>query len=95
MVDIVVKLNLHLILKLSILIHDLFLINILHEVLIVLTDQMRLTNVCPRVESVSHGVLCPQSQVLASSKQEYLVDLLVKMLPVEGVRDPTECICSV
>ncbi len=95
MVNIVIQLHLYLILQLSILIHELLLINILHEVLIVLRNQVRLTDVCPRIESVSHGVLCPQSQVLASSEQEDFMDLLIKMLPVEGMRDPEEGIGSV
>ena len=41
--------------------------------------------------TISHGVLGPNTHVLASTQQIELVDLLLEMLPVEHMRHPSKC----
>jgi len=49
----------------------------------------------PGVVPVTHGVLSDDSHILASSEEEDLVDLLIQMLPVQGVGDPSQGIGQV
>ena len=67
MVDIVIELHLHLILQLSVLLEEVFVIDRVRKVLIVLCQQMDLAVVCPRVESISHWVLRPNAYILSTS----------------------------
>ena len=67
MVDIVIELNLHLILQLTVLLEEVFVIDRVREVFVVFREQVDLTVVGPRVEAISHWVLCPNAHVLASS----------------------------
>ena len=67
MVDIVIELHLHLILQLSVLLEEVLVIDRVREVYVIFREQVHLTVVGPGVESVSHGVLCPNAHVLASS----------------------------
>ena len=90
MIDIVVELYLHLVLQLSILLEEVFVIDRVREVLIVLCQQMDLAVVCPRVESIAHRVLRPNTHVLATSQEQEPVDFLVKALPVKHMRHPSE-----
>ena len=70
MVHIVIKLHLNLILQLSVFPHEIWILIGVGEVMTVLSEETDLAVVCPRVESVSHWILCPDSAVLATSQQE-------------------------
>lgn len=94
-IDEVLDLNLELVLKLSLLGHDLLVFSWLCEVLIVLGKEMHFTDVSPRVPSIPHRVLGPESDILASSQKVDLVNLLLKMLPVESMRKPCKGINSI
>ena len=67
MVDIVIELNLHLILQLSVLLEEVFVIDWVRKVLVIFREQVDLTVVGPRVETIPHWVLCPNTHVLSSS----------------------------
>ena len=67
MVDIVIELNLHLILQLTVLLEEVFVIDRVREVFVVFREQVHLAVVGPGVESITHRVLCPNAHVLASS----------------------------
>lgn len=81
-VHIMVKLHLQFVLKLSILLQELFVVNWFSEVLIIFGEQVHFTVCDPRVELVSHWVLSPYAAVLASLQQKESVDFLIKVLPV-------------
>ena len=89
-IHVVIELNLHLVLELSLFVQELFVLDWLREVFVVLCEQVELADVCPRVESITHGVLSPYPHVLATSEQVQLVDLLLEVLPVEHVGHPGE-----
>lgn len=68
MVNVVVKLNLHFVLKLSCLVHEVLILNWVSKVFVVLSQEVEFANVSPRVESVSHWVLCIEPNVFTSSQ---------------------------
>ena len=69
MIDVIIQLHLHFILKLTILLQEVFIINWICEIFIILGQEVEFANVSPRVESISHGVLCQEPHVFASSEQ--------------------------
>jgi hypothetical protein len=90
MVNVVVELYLNLILELPCLVEELFVLDWLSKVFVVLSQQVELADVCPGVEAIAHGILCPDSYVLASPEKVKFVDFLLEMLPVEDMRHPEE-----
>lgn len=53
---------------------------------------MELVDAGPRVESVAHRVLSPQTEIFSTSEEVDFVELLVQVLPVECVGHPGEAI---
>lgn len=94
-VDVVVQLHLQLILELTSLVEELLVFNWLSKVFVVLSQQVELADVGPRVETIAHGVLGPYSHVLATSEEIKLVDFLFKVFPVEDMGQPAECVSSI
>ena len=94
-VHVVVDLHLDLVLHLATLFKELLIVNWVSKVLIVFGQQTQFTVVDPIVVLVTHGVLSPNTAVLASAEQEELVNLLVQMLPVEHVRNPCQTVGKV
>ena len=78
MVHIVVKLYLDFIFKLSGSVQEFFLFNRLGKVLAVFGQEVELADMGPGVESVTHWVHGPDSDVLSSSEQIHSMDLLIK-----------------
>ena len=68
MVHIVVQLHLQLILKLTILLQEVFFFHWVCELLVVFSQQVHLAVVCPGVVPVAHWVHCPNSDILATSE---------------------------
>lgn len=64
---VVVQLDLHLVLELTVRLQELLIFCWVCEVLLVLGQQMNLTVVRPRVKLISVWVLCPNADVLATS----------------------------
>lgn len=95
LIDIVVQLHLQLVLQLSILLQEVFVVDWVGEILVVFSEQVEFAVVRPGVPFVSHGILRPNSHIFATSEQKKLVDLLVKVFPVEDVREPGEAVCAV
>ena len=94
-VHIVVQLHLHFILQLTRLVQELLVLHWFGEILVILSKEVKLADVCPRVESVTEGVLRPYAYVLAATEEVELVDLLLQVLPVENVGQPREGIAQV
>jgi hypothetical protein len=94
-VHVVVQLHLQLILQLPCLVEELLIFNWLSEVLIVLSQQVELADVRPRVETIAHRVLSPYSHVLATSEEIELVDFLFKVFPIEDVGEPSDGVGTV
>jgi hypothetical protein len=92
MVDVVVELDLELVLQLPVLLQKLLLVYGVGEVFIVFGKETGFADVGPVVELVSHGILGPDTQVLATSEQEELMDLLVEVFPVEHVGNPGQTV---
>ena len=92
MVDVVVKLHLKLVLQLPVLLQKLFIIYGVSEVFIIFGEETGFADVSPVVELVSHWVLGPDAQVLATPKEEELVDLLIKVFPVKHVWNPSKTV---
>ena len=92
MVHVVVHLHLHFVLELALLVQELLLLHRFCEVLVVLSQQVHLADVAPRVEAVAHGILSQEAHVLASLEQKQFVDLPLQVFPVEGVREPGEAV---
>ena len=90
MVDIIVKLHLHLILQLAVFLEEVLIVHRIGKVLIVLRQQVNLAIVRPAVEAVAHRVLRPNAHVLAAAQEQEPVDFLVEALPVEDVGHPGE-----
>ena len=86
MVSIVIKLDLSLVFELTSLSQEVFLFNRLSEVFVVFGEKVEFTNMGPGVEPISHRALSVDTDILASSKQVELVNLLIEMLPVHDVR---------
>ena len=74
----------------TVLLEEVSLIDGVLKIVTIFGDQVELTVVGPGVESVTHGVLRPNSHVLATSEKQKSVDLLVETLPVHDVRHPGE-----
>ena len=53
---------------------------------------MELVDAGPRVESVAHRVLSPQTEIFSTSEEVDFVELLVQVLPVECVGHPCKAI---
>lgn len=94
-IDVVIELHLQFVLELPGLVEELLVLNWLRKVLVVLSEEVELADVRPGIEAVAHGVLCPNSHILSTSQEEELVDLLLKVLPVENVGHPGESVRSV
>ena len=94
-VHIVVKLDLELVFELTVLFEEIFIIDGVCEVLVILSQKMHLAVVGPRVESITHGVLCPYTSVFTASKEQQSVDFLVERLPVQDVGHPCDRVCQV
>ena len=88
MVNVVVKLDLELVLELSVFLEEVFIVDGIGEVLVILSQQVHLAVVGPGVEPVTHWVLSPYADILASSKEQKSMDFLVEGLPVENVGHP-------
>jgi hypothetical protein len=67
-VDVVVKLHLKLVLQLSVLLQEVFVVDGISKVLIIFSKKIHLAVVGPGVEAVSHGVLCPNAHVLTATE---------------------------
>lgn len=89
-INIVVYLNLNLILELAGFVQEVLIIDGVGEIFTVFGQEVELADMGPRIEPVSHWVHGPESDILASSQEVHFVDLLVQMLPVEGLRQPGE-----
>jgi len=87
-INVVVKLHLKLVLKLSVFLEEVFVVDGISKVFIIFSKEIHLAVVGPRVESVSHRVLRPNSHVLAATKKEKSMDLLVETFPVKNVGHP-------
>ena len=68
MVHIVIQLDLNLVLQLSVLPHEIWVFVGVGEVMTILSEEADLAVVCPRIESISHGVLRPNAHIFATSK---------------------------
>ena len=68
-INVVIKLNLDLIFQLTVLLLEVFFVDGVSEVVTILSDEVDLAVVGPRVESITHGVLCPNADVFATSKE--------------------------
>jgi len=95
MIDVIIELDLQFILQLAGLCEELLVFDGIREVLVVLCEKVEFANVCPGVESVTHGVLSPDSDVFATAQQEELVDLSFQVLPVEHVGKPGESVAQI
>ena len=95
MINIVIELDLHFVLELTVLLQWLLLLNRIGEILVVFRDQMKLINVGPRVESIAHWILRPQPEIFSSTQQVHLMQFLVQMLPVHHMRHPGKAIGEV
>ena len=87
-VNVVVKLHLKLVLKLSVFLEEVFVIDGISKVFIIFSEEIHLAVVGPRVEAVSHWVLCPNTHVLAATEKEKSMDFLVETFPVKNVGHP-------
>ena len=74
MVYVVIQLYLHFVLKLALLRQEILLVNWICEIFVVLSEQVELADVAPRVEPVAERVLSEEPHVLAASQEEELVD---------------------
>jgi hypothetical protein len=83
-----VQLYLELILELTVLLEEVFLINGISEVLVVFGQQVHLTVMNPVVVFVTHGILGPNAAVLSTTEQKQLMNFLVQVFPVQDVRKP-------
>ena len=68
MINVVIELDLHFILELTGLVHELLVFGHGSEILTVLSEQAELGDVSPRVVSIAHGVHGPNAHVLATSE---------------------------
>jgi hypothetical protein len=91
-VDVVVKLHLKLVLQLSVLLQKLLVVYGVGKVFVIFGEETGFADVGPVVKLVSHGVLGPDAQVLATPEEEELVDLLIKVFPVEHVGNPSKTV---
>ena len=89
-VHIVVQLYLHLVLKLAVLPQEDLFVDWVGEVVSVLSQEVDFAVGGPGVEPVTHGVLCPDADVFATSEQQKSVDLFIQRLPVEHMRHPRQ-----
>lgn len=94
-IDVVFKLYLDFVLKLSVLLQDLLIFNRVSEILIIFSQQVHFAVVSPRVESISKRILCPNSDVLATLEKQKSVEFLVKTLPVHHMGHPREAVDGV
>jgi hypothetical protein len=94
-VHIVVQLHLELVLELTCLLQELLIVDWISEILVIFSEETHLAIVGPRVEFITHGVLCPNAAVLATSKQVQFVNLLIEVLPVKNVGQPCEAVSAV
>ena len=81
-IDVVVQLGLHLILELTSFRQEIFIFWRHGEVLTVLGDEIEFADMGPGVESVTHWVHGPDSNILSTSEKVHLMDLLVQRFPV-------------
>lgn len=79
---VVVKLHLHFILKLTCLRQEVLVLRWERKVFSILSQQVELADVRPRIESVAHWVHRPDSHILAASEQKHFVDFSIEVLPV-------------
>lgn len=89
-VHVVVQLHLQLVFQLAVLFKEVFVINGVSEVLIILRQQVNLAVIGPRVVTITHWVLRPNADVLASAEEQESVDFLVEALPVHCMGQPGE-----
>lgn len=68
MIDVVVKLDIDLVLQLTIFLEEVFVIDGICKVLIIFGEEVHFAVVGPGVELISHRVLRPNADVLAASK---------------------------
>lgn len=92
LLDVVVQLHLDFVLDLAGLVEEVFVFWWVREVLSILSQQVELADVGPRVVPVAHWVHRPNPHVLTTSQQVHPVDFPVKILPVQGERDPSEAV---
>jgi len=95
MIDVVVKLCLHFVFKLSSLGQEIFILCWLREVFTVLGNKIEFADMGPRVEFITHWVHRPNSNVLSSSEQVHLMNFLVQRFPVQRERYPSEAVCGI
>ena len=67
MVDIVIKLNLNFILKLTGFCEEIFIFYWISKVLVIFCQEIELTDMCPRIVSISHRIHGPNSYIFTSS----------------------------
>ena len=79
----------------TILLEEVSLIDGVLKIVAIFSDQVELTVVGPSVESVTHGVLRPNSHILTTSEKQKSVDFLVETLPVHDVRHPGEAVSTI
>lgn len=93
--DVVIQLSLDLVLQLTSLGQEIFILNWVGKVLAIFSDEVELTDVCPTIISISHWVHCPNSYVFTSSKKEHSVNFSIETLPVKRQWDPSEAVDSI
>ena len=95
MVHVVIKLHLQLVFQLTVLLQELFVVDGVCEVLVILRQQVHLAVADPGVELVAHGVLSPDAAVLTTLQQEKTVNFFVQVLPVEHMGNPADTVSNV
>ena len=85
----------HFVLKLPLLGQEVLLVNRVSEVFVVLSEQVELANVPPRIKPVTEWVLSEEPHVFTSPQQEKLVDLALEVFPVKHVGKPCEAVEAV
>lgn len=95
MIYVVIELHLNFVLKLSLLGQEVLLLNRFSEIFVVLSQEVELANVGPRVESITHWILGVESNILATSQQKDFVNFSLEVLPVKNMRQPSKATESV
>lgn len=92
LVHVVLHLQLQLVFQLTVLFQELLVFHWIGEILIILSQQVQLAVVDPGVVTVTERIHIPDAAVFATAEQEQLVDLLVKVAPVEHMGQPGQTV---
>jgi len=89
-IDVVVELGLHLVFELSSLCQEVLVLCWDGKVFSILSEKVELTDMSPRVVSVSHWVHGPDPDVLSTSEEIHFMNFLIKGFPIHAHWDPSE-----